>query len=195
MKKRTIRFYKPKYVSMLFYKKDNLLIYEWQGDTLELDYIKCQNQLKQLLQQFKINVNHYLSLVNLSKSRYYKTMKNTDDNPITNFKIRLIYLHIKMDYQKVRSQYILTYYILKTNLVSVDQYMQLSNLTKQTIYQLRNRNKRQYRYATYLKLESANKQIQQNILATLKKTDIKSYNYLAPLTIIDFFQNFNPSTY
>ncbi|CAD5901254.1 hypothetical protein [Carnobacterium maltaromaticum] len=194
MKKRTIRFYKPKYVSMLFYKKDNLLIYEWQGETLELDYIKCQNQLKQLLQQFKINVNHYLSLVNLSKSRYYKTMKNTDDNPITNFKIRLIYLHIKMDYQKVRSQYILTYYILKTNLVSVDQYVHLSNLTKQTIYQLRNKNKRQYRYATYRKLESANEQIQQNILATLKKTDIKRYNNLAPLTIIDFFQNFNPST-
>lgn len=194
MKKRTIRFYKPKYVSMLFYKKDNLLIYEWQGDTLELDYLKCQNQLKQLLQQFKINVNHYLSLVNLSKSRYYKTMKNTDDNPITNFKIRLIYLHLKMDYQKVRSQYILTYYILKTNLVSVDQYMHLSNLTKQTIYELRNKNKRQYRYATYLKLESANKQIQQNILTTLKKTDIKSYNDLAPLTIIDFFQYYNPST-
>lgn len=194
MNKRTIRFYKPKYVRMVFYKKDNLLIYEWQGDILELDYIKCQNQLKQLLQQFKINVNHYLSLVNLSKSRYYKTMKNTDDNPITNFKIRLIYLHLKMDYQKVRSQYILTYYILKTKLVSVGQYMQLSKLTKQTIYQLKNRNKRQYRYATYLKLESANKQIQQNILTTLKKTDIKRYNNLAPLTIIDFFQNYNLST-
>lgn len=190
MDKKTIRIYKPRFMKMNVEKKGESLFYEWHDKKLKLNYLECQNQVKDLLKIFDFNMDYYLSFVSLSRRKYLQTMKSQNDNPTTNFKIRLIYLQMKEDYERVRTQYILTYFILKTNIVSLDEFTKLSTLPKKTVSQLHSKKTPPYYYETYLKLESANQTIQKEILTTLKKADINKYNKLVSLNIIDFFQHY-----
>lgn len=190
MAKKIIRIYKPRFMKMSVEKKEETLFYEWHDQKLKLNYLECQKQVKELLKKFDFNMDYYLSFISLSKRKYLQTMKSQNDNPITNFKIRLIYLQMKEDYERVRTQYILTYFILKTNIVSIDEFSKLSTLPIKTVSQLHSKKTPPYCYETYLKLESTNQTIQKELLANLKTADVNKYNKLVSLNIIDFFQHY-----
>lgn len=191
MTTKNIIIYKPKIMKMTVERNKNILFYKWENQSLELDYLTRQKELRKLLVKFNINVNYYLKKVSLSKGKYYTTVKNGDANPVTNLKIHLIYLLVKGDYVYIFNQYVLLRYIINANICSISKYSTISSLSIQTISKIRDKNFNSYRYNTFKKIELANKEIQNSLLDYLENNNKALFLKLTNLNVVDFYKKYS----
>lgn len=140
-------------------------IYQYTKDTkvIEFDYTKTKGLIDSILADCRVDIFKILrKKYSLSDTTFFNNRKSKD--PRFNLKLYLIYLDLKQNKDIINQEIELMENAIKSNKISVNQYSKLSNITKQTLFNIKNnkQNKdKKYYYKNYLKIVEANKYLKE----------------------------------
>ncbi|HAP3825187.1 hypothetical protein CYQ50_11475 [Enterococcus faecalis] len=130
---------------------------------IRFDYTQTKSLIDSVLDDCRVDIFKVLrKKYSLSDTTFFNNQKSK--NPRFNLKLYLIYLDLKQKKDLINKEIELMENAIKSNKISVNQYSKLSNITKQTLYNLKNdkQNKdNKYFYKTYLKIVEANKYLKE----------------------------------
>ncbi|EGO8127837.1 hypothetical protein FAD94_002962 [Enterococcus faecalis] len=130
---------------------------------IRFDYTQTKSLIDSVLDDCRVDIFKVLrKKYSLSDTTFFNNQKSKD--PRFNLKLYLIYLDLKQKKDLINKEIELMENAIKSNKISVNQYSKLSNITKQTLYNLKNdkQNKdNKYFYKTYLKIVEANKYLKE----------------------------------
>ncbi|HFD1815277.1 TPA: hypothetical protein ACF1UY_002050 [Enterococcus hirae] len=130
---------------------------------IRFDYTQTKSLIDSVLDDCRVDIFKVLrKKYSLSDTTFFSNQKSK--NPRFNLKLYLIYLDLKQKKDLINKEIELMENAIKSNKISVNQYSKLSNITKQTLYNLKNdkQNKdNKYFYKTYLKIVEANKYLKE----------------------------------
>lgn len=131
---------------------------------IRFDYTQTKSLIDSVLDDCRVDIFKVLrKKYSLSDTTFFNNQKSKD--PRFNLKLYLIYLDLKQKKDLINKEIELMENAIKSNKISVNQYSKLSNITKQTLYNLKknkqNKDKK-YFYKNYLKIIEANKYLKES---------------------------------
>ncbi|MEM5234194.1 hypothetical protein AACB35_00310 [Enterococcus faecalis] len=130
---------------------------------IRFDYTQTKSLIDSVLDDCRVDIFKVLrKKYSLSDTTFFNNQKSK--NPRFNLKLYLIYLDLKQKKDLINKEIELMENAIKSNKISVNQYAKLSNITKQTLFNIKTdkQNKdNKYFYKTYLKIVKANKYLKE----------------------------------
>ncbi|TKO59567.1 hypothetical protein, partial [Enterococcus faecalis] len=104
---------------------------------IRFDYTQTKSLIDSVLDDCRVDIFKVLrKKYSLSDTTFFNNQKSK--NPRFNLKLYLIYLDLKQKKDLINKEIELMENAIKSNKISVNQYSKLSNITKQTLYNLKN---------------------------------------------------------
>lgn len=142
---------------------NNIYQYTTDSKVIRFDYTKTKSLIDTTLADCKVDMFKILrQKYSLSDTTYFNNQKSKD--PRFNLKLYLIYLDLKQNKDKINQEIELMENTIRDNKISVNQYSKLSNITKQTLFNIKSNKQdkdNKYYYKTYLKIVKANKYLKE----------------------------------
>lgn len=136
-------------------------IYQYTTDdnkVIRFDYTQTKSLIDSVLADCKVDIfKVFRQKYSLSDTTFFNNPQSKD--PRFNLKLYLIYLDLKQNKDIINQEIELMENAIKSNKISVNQYAKLSNITKQTLFNIKNnkQNKdKKYFYKNYIKIVEAN---------------------------------------
>ncbi|HFD1791427.1 TPA: hypothetical protein QFP09_002504, partial [Enterococcus faecium] len=102
---------------------------------IRFDYTQTKSLIDSVLDDCRVDIFKVLrKKYSLSDTTFFNNQKSK--NPRFNLKLYLIYLDLKQKKDLINKEIELMENAIKSNKISVNQYSKLSNITKQTLYNL-----------------------------------------------------------
>lgn len=130
---------------------------------IRFDYTQTKGLIDSILDDCRVDIFKVLrKKYSLSDTTFFNTKQSKD--PRYNLKLYLIYLDLKQNKDIINQEIKIMENAIKANKISVNHYSKLSNITKQTLFNIKNnkQNKdKKYFYKNYLKIVEANKYLKE----------------------------------
>ncbi|MHC5954280.1 hypothetical protein ACYT4P_00385 [Enterococcus gallinarum] len=131
---------------------------------IRFDYTKTKSLIDTALADCKVDIfKVFRQKYSLSDTTFFNNQQSKD--PRYNLKLYLIYLDLKQNKDKINHEIELMENAIKSNKISVNQYAELSKITKQTLFNIKSNKQdkdNKYFYKTYLKIMKANKYLKES---------------------------------
>lgn len=131
---------------------------------IRFDYTQTKSLIDSVLADCKVDIfKVFRQKYSLSDTTFFNNQQSKD--PRFNLKLYLIYLDLKQNKDTMNQEIELMENAIKSNKISVNQYSKLSNITKQTLFNIKSNKQdkgNKYFYKTYLKIVEANKYLKES---------------------------------
>lgn len=131
---------------------------------IRFDYTQTKSLIDSVLADCKVDIfKVFRQKYSLSDTTFFNNQQSED--PRFNLKLYLIYLDLKQNKDTMNQEIELMENAIKSNKISVNQYSKLSNITKQTLFNIKSNKQdkdNKYFYKTYLRIVEANKYLKES---------------------------------
>ncbi|EOX2703691.1 hypothetical protein IHP73_14495 [Enterococcus faecalis] len=131
---------------------------------IRFDYTQTKSLIDSVLADCKVDIfKVFRQKYSLSDTTFFNNQQSKD--PRFNLKLYLIYLDLKQNKDTMNQEIELMENAIKSNKISVNQYSKLSNITKQTLFNIKSNKQdkdNKYFYKTYLRIVEANKYLKES---------------------------------
>ncbi|HAP4888772.1 TPA: hypothetical protein IUX45_002842, partial [Enterococcus faecalis] len=114
---------------------NNIYQYTTDSKVIRFDYTKTKSLIDTTLADCKVDIfKVFRQKYSLSDTTFFNNQQSKD--PRYNLKLYLIYLDLKQNKDIINQEIELMENAIKSNKISVNQYAELSKITKQTLYNI-----------------------------------------------------------